>query len=435
MIKLKTKTFIALSFFISFVHTTDFDNAKFDNYVRGQGVNEVLAEAQTIICALSRMGTENLAGDGSYKATIYMNECEQAAAESTTNTQGSAPSSASSSSSSSSTATAGTGEAAPEIETVFLNSGFTTNTIQSTKGWIVNDKPWDEETNREPKNILYLLGEQTATVSDENKFGNFTLRYQLATFGNTNADLPSWNQCPEDETSQEYKDSWCTDGLEEGYNYVLSITNTPPFNNDGSGAGTGGVTLHDTYNRPLAGTYNLLLSMGKWYEDSIGKPADYGQKAFRGLSIHEALHALGWNINDLQTANAVAGPFKSYTEPGKEGVSDDALWYVKPSTRSATLAKVHFDCQDESKWRGYPLMGIIEGGRDSHHNSHIFWEDVESYGIGGLITPITLALMEDLGVYLADYTKSTLPNLGAFAGCVITFLTFARAVACLPIST
>ena len=157
--------------------------------------------------------------------------------------------------------------------------------------------------------------------------------------------------------------------------------------------------------------------MGKWYENSIGKPADYGPAAFRGLSIHEALHALGWNINDLQTADAVAGPFKSYTEPGEKGLSDDALWYVKPSTRSATLAKVHFDCQDESKWRGYPLMGIIEGGRDSHHNGHIFWEDVESYGSGDLITPITLALMEDLGVYLADYTKSTLPNLGAFAGC------------------
>jgi hypothetical protein len=29
------------------------------------------------------MGTEDLVGDGSYKATIYMNECEQAAAEAT----------------------------------------------------------------------------------------------------------------------------------------------------------------------------------------------------------------------------------------------------------------------------------------------------------------------------------------------------------------
>ena len=161
MINFKIKIFVTISFFFSFAHASDFDNAKFDNYVRGQGVNEVLAEAQTIICALSRMGTENLAGDGSYKATIYMNECEQAAAESTTNTQGSAPSSASSSSSSSSTATTGTGEAAPDIDTVFLNSGFTTASTQTTKGWIVNDKPFNEETNREPKNILYLLNEQT----------------------------------------------------------------------------------------------------------------------------------------------------------------------------------------------------------------------------------------------------------------------------------
>ena len=86
---------------------SDYANATFDNYVSGQGVNEVLAEAQTIICALSRMGTEDLAGDGSYKATIYINECEQAAAQATDSTQGTtAPSSATNSSTSSATATA-----------------------------------------------------------------------------------------------------------------------------------------------------------------------------------------------------------------------------------------------------------------------------------------------------------------------------------------
>ena len=98
----KTSLVLALSFVLSDAYATDYDNASFDNYVRGQGVNEVLAEAQTIICALSRMGTESLAGDGSYKATIYMNECEQAAANSTSTQQGSEPSSASSSSTSSS---------------------------------------------------------------------------------------------------------------------------------------------------------------------------------------------------------------------------------------------------------------------------------------------------------------------------------------------
>ena len=35
-------------------------NAVFDNYVSGQGVNEVLAEAQTIICALIKNGHRRL---------------------------------------------------------------------------------------------------------------------------------------------------------------------------------------------------------------------------------------------------------------------------------------------------------------------------------------------------------------------------------------
>ena len=80
------------------------------------------------------MGTEDLAGDGSYKATIYINECEQAAAQATDSTQGTtAPSSATNSSTSSATATAATGDAAPEIDTVFVNAGFTTANMQTTR--------------------------------------------------------------------------------------------------------------------------------------------------------------------------------------------------------------------------------------------------------------------------------------------------------------
>ena len=48
------------------------------------------------------------------------------------------------------------------------------------------------------KIYLYLLNEQTAPVShSSNKFGDFTLRYQMATFGNTQADLPEWYTCPD----------------------------------------------------------------------------------------------------------------------------------------------------------------------------------------------------------------------------------------------
>ena len=86
---LKLNLFLPIYFLCGIINAaTDYDNAQFDNYVSGQGVNEVLEEAQTIICALSRMGTEDLAGDGTYKATIYMNECEQAAAAATDSSQG-----------------------------------------------------------------------------------------------------------------------------------------------------------------------------------------------------------------------------------------------------------------------------------------------------------------------------------------------------------
>ena len=80
MFKLKKNILLTASFLSVSLFATDYDNAKFDNYVSGQGVNEVLAEAQFIICSLSRLGTKELAGDGAYKATIYADECEAATA-------------------------------------------------------------------------------------------------------------------------------------------------------------------------------------------------------------------------------------------------------------------------------------------------------------------------------------------------------------------
>ena len=212
MFNLKKNILLTASFLSVSIFATDYDNAKFDNYVSGQGVNEVLAEAQLIICKLSRLGTKELAGDGAYKATIYADECEAATASATDATAGTtAPSSATTSSSSSTSATGSADATGKDIEIVYVNTAFTSRTVQSTKGWLINDKPWDEQSNREPKNIMYLLNEQTATASDTNKFGDFTLRYQKATFGNTEDDLPEWYSCPA-ESSREYQWSWCADG-------------------------------------------------------------------------------------------------------------------------------------------------------------------------------------------------------------------------------
>ncbi len=211
MKNINLNTVLAISLFSISAYATDYDNASFDNFVEGQGVNEVLQDAQFIICSLSRMGTESLSGDGTYIATIYSDECEAAGAAAGDSSQGTtAPTSAASSSSSSTSGESAATLTAKEIDTIIVNTGFTTQTTQTTKAWIVNDKIWDERSNREPKSITYLLNKQTAPASDASKFGNFTLRYQSGTFGNTQEELPEWYECPP-ETSRDYEYSWCAE--------------------------------------------------------------------------------------------------------------------------------------------------------------------------------------------------------------------------------
>ena len=256
MKNIKLQSLLTLSLFVSTAFATDYDNAKFDNYISDQGVNEVLSEAQEIICLLSRMGTEQLAGDGSYKAVIYADECEEVGAASTDSTAGTtAPTSATTSSSSGSTATAGAEGSSKDIVNVVLNSGFTSSDLQSTKGWIINDKPWDDRNNNEPKNIMYLLNEQSAAVSDTNKFGNFTLRYQLATFGNTQEDLPEWYTCP-DPNSNDYQYSWCADGADLGRGILVASGGLIKFKSDTQGSAQQNVVAEYYDNGDIAGIYS-----------------------------------------------------------------------------------------------------------------------------------------------------------------------------------
>ena len=73
----KINTIFITTLFTIQSYGSDYDNASFENYVTGQGVNEVILEAQEIICSLAKLRTEDLAGDGSYIATIFSDECVQ----------------------------------------------------------------------------------------------------------------------------------------------------------------------------------------------------------------------------------------------------------------------------------------------------------------------------------------------------------------------
>jgi len=268
MKNINLNTVLAISLFSISAYATDYDNASFDNFVEGQGVNEVLQDAQFIICSLSRMGTESLSGDGTYIATIYSDECEAAGAAAGDSSQGTtAPTSAASSSSSSTSGESAATLTAKEIDTIIVNTGFTTQTTQTTKAWIVNDKIWDERSNREPKSITYLLNKQTAPASDASKFGNFTLRYQSGTFGNTQEELPEWYECPP-ETSRDYAYSWCSDGVDLGRGILIANGNSIKFKDEGTD-GQQNVAADFYENGDIAGVYSKRTG---FQDDSLRNP-------------------------------------------------------------------------------------------------------------------------------------------------------------------
>lgn len=355
------KLFLFLPIIFS-VNATDYANTKFDNFVSEQGVNTVLSEAQRIVCALSRMGTEDLAGDGAYKATIYMNECEQSALATSSSDSSQATSGLSSATSSTTTASTNSSTnttEAPDIETVYINSAFTTSSLQSTKAWIVNDKPYDERTNPEPKNILYLLNEQTAPVSDTNKFGDFTLRYQAATMANSPDELPSWYQCP-DPNDFNYRYSWCADGADMGRGIMVASGGSIKFKSDLHNSPQQNVVAEYFENGDIAGIYTRSTGFmdhsledeacqevgyqddGSWDHEAWWdcQPEEYKNSNVSILAIFafgiEAasrtyctamteVYEVNWQVWDPETQQAQLLPY-TLTDTAKQYLGNDESW-------------------------------------------------------------------------------------------------------------
>ena len=116
--------------------------------------------------------------------------------------------------------------------------------------------------------------------------------------------------------------------------------------------------------------------------------------------------------------------------------------------RALETAGKFFGCADDeafAAWDGLPLMGAPEMGRASHWDTRIMRDDVMSYGYQGAVSAvrappeycrrphppglsnsppplpllqITLAAMEDLGHYLANYAAALCLEWGLLQGCV-----------------
>ena len=206
-------------------------------------------------------------------------------------------------------------------------------------------------------------------------------------------------------------DSYCTAGVTA--DAVLSITKPPTIAGVG---GTGTYCASDTRGRPTWLVFAWIQSWatltGSWSDHIDG---------YRGLVIHEIIHALGFSHSAFNLARSAAGERKgllSLLPVDDSGADADEVWHFTKG-RAYEVAQDYFGCAaaESASWQGLPLMGVPEVGRASHWETRIMRDDVMSYGHSSTVSAITLAAMEDLGYYLGNYSAAQCMAWGRSQGC------------------
>lgn len=208
-------------------------------------------------------------------------------------------------------------------------------------------------------------------------------------------------------------DDYCTNGVAD-VDAVLSLTMPPPYPGVG---GTGTYCASDQNRRPLW----LVFEWMRDISDLTSLSLDQQVARVRGLIVHEVFHTLGFSNTMFRYARDGSGNRKNLIElksvTDTDGSKDDVWHFTKG--RAYELAQTYFDCTGgNTSWLGLPLMGAPEMGRGSHWETRILRDDVMSYGhTDDAVSPITLASMEDLGHYLADYALAGCMSWGFKQGC------------------
>lgn len=213
-------------------------------------------------------------------------------------------------------------------------------------------------------------------------------------------------------------DGYCSAGI--GADAVLSLVKTP----SDFGGGYGGPCARDGRGRPTW----LVFSWAGSLEDAWWNPKNNNGVypdgwndglAMRGFYYHEVLHGLGFYQSAFNEARDADGHPKGLLE--LKTVTDlngdkDEVWFFT-SGRAYEVALAYFGCNNESEWLGVPLMGYPNYGRGGHWESRVLRDDVMSYGMGSAVSAITLAAMEDLGFYVANYSAADCMRWGRGQGC------------------
>jgi hypothetical protein len=209
-------------------------------------------------------------------------------------------------------------------------------------------------------------------------------------------------------------DSYCTAGVDADVVFMPFMSQHVP-----NVAGFGGDAGKDQYGRPV------MITMG-WGLGGWGTAA--GQQNLRDTAraviMHELVHGLGFNIFVFQNTydfNGRSRPIvRQMPATDIDGSTDSGVWHAI-GKRVVAVSRAYFQCS-AADWPGFslPLMGenpLGDTSRGSHWETRIMKDEFLAYGGGDIVSAFTLAMMEDLGHYIGDYSKVSQMSWGRGQGC------------------
>ena len=212
--------------------------------------------------------------------------------------------------------------------------------------------------------------------------------------------------------------SYCDAGV--AADAVLSVTKPPTVSGV---SGTGTHCQASAHGRPTWLVFSWLQSVAA--AGATDGTLEEQVERHRGLVLHELIHALGFTNGMFVGARDADGERKELLELRAVSDSDgetDEVWTFTHG-RAWESAMRYFGCGGgggdvaEETVVGLPLMGRPEVGRASHWETRIMRDDVMSYGGRAAVSSVTLAAMEDLGFYRANYSAADCISWGRAAGC------------------
>ncbi len=201
-------------------------------------------------------------------------------------------------------------------------------------------------------------------------------------------------------------DSYCSTGFDGDVIFYPVMSQYAP----GVG-GWGGDAGKDETGRPIIlvmGWSVATTPIARLEKQKIGAP--------RSIILHEIVHGLGFSVYNFRDRRDANGNIDSMVE--ERSVPDDTepVWFVT-SERTLTVARDYFGCPELD---GLPLMGdnqLGTGSRGSHWETRIMNDEFMAYGDGSDVSGMTIAMLEDLGMYLGDYSATACMSWGKKQGC------------------